>query len=432
MKKIALSFFLTFLFFVNINKVGAASGSATISASNKVTVGSTFTVTVTMRANVEMSAFQYELNYDTSHLTFISGDAGLAVADSLPSRPKTKTVKYKFKAKSVGSATLKITGGKFTDWLEDKEVSTTNGSKTIQIVEASGSNKNDNSSDLDVKSSNTYLKSLTVDKGNLNPSFKKDVEEYELLLEAGTTSINISPKAEDSKSSVNIEGKVDVKEGDNTIQVKVTAENGDKRIYTIHAYVEESNPIKVNVGDSYYSVVKRTSFLNIPDGFSEEKYNLKGEEVPTFISDNKKIRLIGLKDKDGNYVLAIIDKGKYILFKNLNVGNINILVIPFDEDNIPVGYKKGKVTINDVSYDGYKEKSKSDFILFYGINSNTGYKNIYSYDIKEGTIQRYVKNKNAIDDKILLKSGIVVISCFISFIIAIIYGSLRNKVKNLD
>ena len=295
MKKIALSFFLTFLFFVNINKVGAASGSATISASNKVTVGSTFTVTVTMRANVEMSAFQYELNYDTSHLTFISGDAGLAVADSLPSRPKTKTVKYKFKAKSVGSATLKITGGKFTDWLEDKEVSTTNGSKTIQIVEASGSNKNDNSSDLDVKSSNTYLKSLTVDKGNLNPSFKKDVEEYELLLEAGTTSINISPKAEDSKSSVNIEGKVDVKEGDNTIQVKVTAENGDKRIYTIHAYVEESNPIKVNVGDSYYSVVKRTSFLNIPDGFSEEKYNLKGEEVPTFISDNKKINIYYLK-----------------------------------------------------------------------------------------------------------------------------------------
>ncbi len=430
MKKFILSFFLAFLFFVNINKVSAASGSVTISSNSKVTVGTTFTVTVTVRANVNMSAYQFNLSYDTSHLTLIGDSSLLSVANPLDSKAKTKSVSYKFKAKAVGSAYLKISNGQFTDWLEDKEVSTTNGSKTIQIVKPTSSGNTNASSDNNEdysKSSNSYLKSLTVDKGNLNPNFKKDVEEYSLLLEAGTESINVMPKTEDDEASVNIEGKVNLKEGENIIELKVTAENGSKRIYKIIAYVEEKNPIKINMGNQEYSVVKQTNFLKIPDGYSKEDYEFKGQKVPTFISDNKKVRLIGLKNSDGEYILGIIENDNLIPYKSLKIGDMEILVLPFPEDKIKTGYQKTTFDLNDIKYEGYEERK--DFILIYGINSNTGYKNIYRYDVKEKTIQRYVENKSIISDKILLKSGIVVIAFILSFIVSTIYSSITNKVK---
>ena len=104
-----------------------------------------------------------------------------------------------------------------------------------------------------------------------------------------------------------------------------------------------------------------------------------------------------------------------------------ILVLPFPEDKIKTGYQKTTFDLNDIKYEGYEERK--DFILIYGINSNTGYKNIYRYDVKEKTIQRYVENKSIISDKILLKSGIVVIAFILSFIVSTIYSSITNKVK---
>ena len=99
------------------------------------------------------------------------------------------------------------------------------------------------------KSSNNYLKSLSIGTGTLSPEFYR--ETYEYTVEFGEdinlyelANIEISAQAEDSRAKVEGAGTIELVEGDNSININVTAENGNVRTYTVKvvkpAKVEQS------------------------------------------------------------------------------------------------------------------------------------------------------------------------------------------------
>lgn len=80
------------------------------------------------------------------------------------------------------------------------------------------------------KSNNSYLQSLKIKGYNL--SFSKKVRKYTLLVDKGTTKLNIDATAENEKANVSITGNTNLKKG-SIIRIVVTAENESKNIYQI-------------------------------------------------------------------------------------------------------------------------------------------------------------------------------------------------------
>lgn len=97
----------------------------------------------------------------------------------------------------------------------------------------------------EVKSTNNYLKELSVDGYKITPNFDKQTVNYELKKEVKADSIVIKAEADDEKSTVTGAGKIALNDGENEIKIDVTSESGTVRSYYIKA-VKKANETSEN------------------------------------------------------------------------------------------------------------------------------------------------------------------------------------------
>jgi hypothetical protein len=91
-------------------------------------------------------------------------------------------------------------------------------------------------------SSDATLKTLSINKGSLNPIFNASVTTYEVKLPAGITSVNVSATTNYKNATFTGAGAIDVSSGSSTAIVKVTAEDGvTTKSYTINFSYEDGN-----------------------------------------------------------------------------------------------------------------------------------------------------------------------------------------------
>lgn len=91
-------------------------------------------------------------------------------------------------------------------------------------------------------SPNNKLSGLGVDGFALTPSFNRDTESYDLIVDPSVSSVTISAAAIDSKASVSGAGTVNLQSGNNDITIAVKAENGYVRNYVIHVVRQDNGP----------------------------------------------------------------------------------------------------------------------------------------------------------------------------------------------
>ena len=85
----------------------------------------------------------------------------------------------------------------------------------------------------EVKSSDNYLSSLSVEGYTLTPEFDKQTLSYTIKEEVKTKEIKIIAKANNEKATINGAGTIKIETEKNSYLVEVTAENGTVRTYTI-------------------------------------------------------------------------------------------------------------------------------------------------------------------------------------------------------
>lgn len=381
---------------LGMENVEASSAKISVSSNKKsVTVGSKVSITYKISSSTAIGAWNYQIT-TPSNFSFQSCNNDLLthqVGQVANNSTKSTSVTCTFKAKSTGKGTFGVKNYQVEDF-NVNTMSTTVGSTTVSVTKASSSSNSNNSTKNENKtySSNNYLKSLSVEGFELNPTFKKATTTYALELPADTTEINIKATKEDDKASITGTGKVTVEEGSNKIEVKVTAENGSVKTYTINATVKEKDPIKVIINDEELTVVRKKDNLKAPNNsYSETTLSINNEEVPALYSETTKYTLVGLKDKDGNINLYIYnEKDKsYTLYKELTFKAISLYIID-DDSKIPSGYTKTTLTINNEKVTAYKNTENNDFYLVYGMNIETGEVNLYQYDSKDGSLQRFI------------------------------------------
>ena len=91
-----------------------------------------------------------------------------------------------------------------------------------------------NIDDGNVKSSNNYLSSISLNVGNLSPEFYRETFEYTVEnLPEDITEIEVNATAEDERAYISGLGVISLEPGENRIQIDVTAENQNVREYVL-------------------------------------------------------------------------------------------------------------------------------------------------------------------------------------------------------
>ena len=290
---------LLFIPFIGIKDVYAASARVKLTTNTEnVSLGNTFTVTVLVAEDGgKLGSFEYQISHDSSFLALESGEEYQADVGDGNSSTKAYTLKYK--AIANGSTTIKVTSSRILDFNTEKEVESSKGSLTINIGTTGNNSKTEN------KSSDNSLKSLTVEGMKLTPEFSKDTLEYSLDLSNDTKKITIKAEKNDEKATVSGDGEIEVKEGQNIISITVTAENGASRTYKINANVVEASPITVKINNKEYTVLKKLTGIDTPNGFDKETIMIENNEIESFYNKKIKCTLVALKDQIGNISLYV-------------------------------------------------------------------------------------------------------------------------------
>lgn len=83
-------------------------------------------------------------------------------------------------------------------------------------------------------SPNNKLSGLSVNGFSITPTFSRDVQAYDLIVDTSVSSVNVSAAALDSQAKVTGAGTVSLQSGNNDIKISVQAQNGTVREYVLH------------------------------------------------------------------------------------------------------------------------------------------------------------------------------------------------------
>ena len=330
--------------------------SGSITNGNKVTASVTVSGAASWQIKISSSG---NTNGCTQKWADATGDA----------KNTTKTFSTTCKASSTGVINFQLEGN-----VTDEAGNTINlsGNKTVTVKEKAPDSK-----------INT-LSSLKVDGFDLSPTFDSEVLEYSVVVPPNTTKINISATKKDSTSTVSGTGEFEVTEGDNQFKIDVKAQNGDLRTYTINVSVTDENPIKVNVDNEKYTILKTSRNLEIPSLYNETTCTIEEETVPCFINENTSITLVALNINFGVTNFFIYEDNKYTKYYELV--SDNLIIMPTNNSLNLKSYVEKEITINDNKIKAYQyKKLDNDFFVFEGRNLEDNSIHTYLYNKSDNT-----------------------------------------------
>lgn len=99
------------------------------------------------------------------------------------------------------------------------------------------------------KSSDNYLKSLSVEGYELSPEFNRQQDTYTIYVkDDSVNTFNVLAEPDNETAKIEGIGNVPVSADERIINIKVTAENGDLKVYTIKVENEDAK----NSGENNY------------------------------------------------------------------------------------------------------------------------------------------------------------------------------------
>ena len=435
MHKIKYLLFSLILSIMLIPNVMAATGTVSISSVSQVVIGNKVTVTVSISSSTKIGSWQMNLNYDKNYLQLTSSTAenGTSMVNSAKtdSGVDKQTYTFTFKTLKKGSTTLSI-GSALVYPADINQMNTpltlSLGKKTIKIItqeelEASYSKDND-------------LKSLSIENFSISPSFKKDTTEYSVVVPENTKSINIKAIANDSKASVSGIGEKTVSAGVNNFDIVVRAENGNEKTYKITVEVKDSNPIEVNIGNDTYTVVKIKEYLPEMKGYDEDIIKIKTFDIPVYKSNTTNLTLVGLKDKNGTIEYYIYKDEEYIKYNEISTNHL--VIYPKETKEVLKGYTSEEVEIKGVKTTGWV-RGKSNYVVIYGIDVESGEEGFWTYDKKSNTVVKYddslVKEINDYENKIKLYThfifGFIGLLIVVIILLIVVVSKKRKTIKEI-
>ncbi len=394
------------VFIVNTELIYAAGATVSISSSD-VTQGNEFEVIVNIKADANIGAYNFYIDYDADIIEAVSGFNGggngrIQLIYYVPNTDVKKdvTAKIKFKAKKPGTTSIKYVsisddnGVIDFDTTDNMNVTATTGSVTVKAPYVAS--KDNYLTNLKVEAVKSDGSTYTLD---LSPKFSKDVTKYNAKAVEGVTKLVLTAEKSDSKATIKMTGRA-MDPGDNTTTITVTAENGSTRKYVIYTYVEKKpetttpppEPIKVQIDGTDYHIDDIDNNVKLPEGFEKFDYQYKGEKVVAAKGLVKNLIVMYVTKSDGSDgKLYIYEESNDRFYPMSNLQLTQKLYTIVTEPNdliIPSGFTETTVIVDEQNFKGWSNSEVENIYLVYAMNWN-GERGLYYYDANEKQIIRY-------------------------------------------
>lgn len=342
-----------------------AAGSLNVASS--VELGSTVTASFTVSG---VAAWDVSIN--SSGAT--SGCSQHFADTTTNGKNTTKTFTVKCKATSLGTIGFVVSGDVTSESGNQSEVSA---SKRVTVTPPRE------------KSNDNNLASLKIDGYDLNPEFSKDTLEYSVNVPSTVEKIKITAKQNESHATIQGDGEFEVSEGLNPFSIVVTSETGKEKTYTINVNVLDENPIKVNLDNSEYTIIKNSKNITKPEFYEEKEVTINGFTIPAFYNEVTNFTLVALKDNENNISFAIYNEenNEYKIYNEIKGNSLVLYLVDFKEE-LP-GYIKGTENILGKDVSIYRKDNGSRFVICYGMDITSGKYDYYRYDTIGNTFQAW-------------------------------------------
>ena len=424
MKRLKLITIVIVAFFIIAPKVNAAS---IYTSASTVYPGQSFTASVTINAAA------WNVHSNTSGP--VSGCI-MNEADSSPTAMNmSKTVTVSCTATGTGTISISLYGDYTT---QDGNNVSLGGTATVQVVSPPAPQPQPQPQTPSYKppvqqqpqvqkSTNNYLKSLSVEGCSISPAFNKDTLEYsckDLMIDK----ITINAEVEDSKAYLTGTGEKELFNGDNNFEVVVTSESGAQKVYKLlinKKNIPSTKILKLGLGDKEYKIDDEIILFGLPAG--TDKIDLK----VTTDSTTAKVNMNGNQNlKPGHNIVTItvsdtdcVDKVYKVL---VYVQELDVLenktIESLDKDytvNLPknAAYSLNKSILNSIGSNKViyhiidsnygllasmevdtKQQLESDYELYFIIKNNKIYTNIF----KGTNVKAFLGNEFEIGKKLFI------------------------------
>ncbi len=357
-----IAWFLTFIIAAVVTlpalPVAAASASISISmVSEQAIEDNNCTLAVSVSANTTIASVNMIISYDSEYLEPVSENSLYELKDSaiIINDPKLKEKsvqerKYilQFRLLKKGKTTI------FVDGTPEVYASSNGGALSISKKEFEL-----NIYGKDKKSDNNKLAKLSVKEGKFSSKFTSEKTVYELNIPYYNSKVTVTAEPEDSSASVAITNNNELQVGANKVTVIVTSESGKEREYIIYVN-RESLEEGTQTNSPTFTVSPEPS----------DSVNTSSSPVPLSGNAYKFLKEDGLTYFQGNTTYLLLE--------------------PYDDTNVPKGYKKIMLEISDIEVTAYAMDGNNyqDFVLIYAKQEGKD-PDWYQFDQKEGTIQRF-------------------------------------------
>ncbi len=340
-------------------KVYAASASLSVTlVSDEALAGSNFTVAVQISANTALASAELTISYDSERMELISQNSlyentssEVVIRDPNLTDKAVQERKYilQFKALKKGKTTISIDGTPLIYASSDgTALSISKKSLNLRIY------------DKKKQSDNNLLTSLTVKEGSLTPDFTPDNTTYNLNVPFDKSFLTIEAVAEDSGAEVTIEGNDQLEVGTNKVAIIVKSPSGKVMEYRVYVN-REASEAGIPTSTPIVNDTPLPSSTQVPPSTQEPSagndFTIAKEDGLTYYKGNS------------NY----------------------LLLVPYDDGNVPKGYEKVTLTLGGTEVTAYALDGNvyQEFLLFYAKQEgkDPGW---YLLDQTEGTMQRYV------------------------------------------
>lgn len=229
MKKLIL--FIVLLLISFVDNVKADEIGATISVTGDKYPGSDVTIIVTTNGLTETNSIvSYDINLTTHSLLDFKSckdrnnqpltSPSVSEIVSLNTDVPLLTCTFKISSEAAANTTMPISFNESILINSDEIDIPLIGSQSIVVQK--------------LLSSIATLNSITLDKGTLSPNFNKDVLSYNVIVDGGVETINISAVKTDTLSTVSGLGLKTLNYGNNRFNIVVTAENKTQKTYVVN------------------------------------------------------------------------------------------------------------------------------------------------------------------------------------------------------
>ncbi len=435
---IAVMFVMMFAFTV----VGyAASGSVTFgSNSYSVEAGKEFNIGVYVKSDVNVGAYTFSITYDSDKIEYVSGaDAASAGILSFAGYPNStyKKIWLTFKAKEAGSCTIAVTNPYLgpSDSSHGDSLTISKASSAPITIKGGSSTGGNTGGNTGSASGSADLKSIWIEETGFY-GFKADVTEYDITVDNELEKITVTAKAADSNATVTI-SDTNLKVGANNIYITVKATDGTTKKYTVIVRRKQGSSTTtttpsqtttptptttpepdttpagptelpdVDMSRSLFAYndiplyfCKGFDNVRIPSGYTQTGITINNDyQADALVNDSGSKILLNLtsaEDKPGKlYVYLVADGTIYPYLEITNDDSTYVFDGSYNTEGIPDGYEEMWIGISSVAgenivVNAWHNDEAEGFYLFRA-SCEGGASELYQYDEKEGTIQRFNK-----------------------------------------